>query len=326
MKFANLVDTIIEAPVVTSFTSIGYHVRSRLDHWRPLDSYNLIGRTIVVTGATSGLGRHAAQRFAAAGATVVISGRDRAKADRVKAEISAATGSKTIDVAIADMGELDQVRNLAEALRAKHERIDVLVHNAGALSAERGTTSDGFEATVASQVLGPFLLTSLLVDRLAAAAPGRVIAISSGGMYSTGLTIDHLQMEQHEYRGTEQYARAKRAQVTLNELWAQRVPSEEVVFQAMHPGWADTPGVKTSLPTFHKITGRLLRSVEQGADTMVWLAADDRLPRSTSGGFWLDRRQRPIHKLPRTRRTDTVERRAELWGWCLAQTDASAAT
>ena len=226
-------------------------------------SINLIGRTIVVTGATSGLDRHAAQRFAAAGATVVIAGRDRAKADRVKAEISAETGSKTIDIAIADMGELDQVRNLAEALRAKHERIDVLVHNAGALSAERGTTSDGFEATVASQVLGPFLLTSLLVDRLAAAAPGRVIAISSGGMYATGLTTDHLQMEQHEYRGTEQYARAKRAQVTLNEAMGptsserrSRVPGD-APWVGRHPWSQDIP---TDIPQDHRAFAPISRA------------------------------------------------------------------
>jgi hypothetical protein len=83
----------------------------------------------------------------------------------------------------------------------------------------------------------------------------------------------------------------------------------------MHPGWADTPGVRESLPTFRKIVGPLLRTPAQGVDTLVWLAADDGEPRATSGRFWLDRHQRDIHKLPSTRKSDTPERRRELWDW-----------
>ena len=104
-------------------------------------------------------------------------------------------------------------------------------------------------------------------------------------------------------------------------MWAERTDPAEVVFHAMHPGWADTPGVAASLPTFRKITRPLLRSVEQGADTMVWLGAADE-PGVSTGGFWLDRRRRSIHKLPSTRRTDTPERRAALWQWCVDQTAA----
>lgn len=85
----------------------------------------------------------------------------------------------------------------------------------------------------------------------------------------------------------------------------------------MHPGWADTPGVEESLPTFRKIVGPLLRTPEQGVDTLVWLAADIGEPSSSSGSFWLDRRRRSLHRLPTTRRSDTPERRAELWAWCV---------
>jgi hypothetical protein len=122
-------------------------------------------------------------------------------------------------------------------------------------------------------------------------------------------------MSDGDYDGTEQYARAKRAQVTLNEMWAERVDHGEVVFHALHPGWADTPGVAESLPTFRRIVGPLLRTPEQGADTLVWLAATDRATES-SGGFWLDRRPRSIHRLPTTRRSDTPARRARLWDEC----------
>jgi NAD(P)-dependent dehydrogenase (short-subunit alcohol dehydrogenase family) len=195
----------------------------------------------------------------------------------------------------------------------------VLAHNAGALHATRRNAPDGTEETVASQVLGPFLLTGLLMARLRASAPARVLTMSSGGMYATGLTVDDLEMSD-DYSGTEQYARAKRAQVTLNEMWAERFAASGVVFHALHPGWALTPGVETSLPTFRRIVGPLLRSPEQGADTLVWLAADDGEPLATNGRFWLDRRVRAIHKLPTTRRTDTAERRAALWEWCVKRT------
>jgi NAD(P)-dependent dehydrogenase (short-subunit alcohol dehydrogenase family) len=166
--------------------------------------------------------------------------------------------------------------------------------------------------TVAAQVVGPFLLTARLLPLLRTAAPGRVLTMSSGGMYTAPLAVDGLQMSDADYGGSEQYARAKRAQVTLQEMWAERVDPAEVVFHALHPGWADTPGVASSLPTFHRVMGPLLRTPDQGADTLVWLAADDAATRS-SGGFWLDRRERAIHKLATTRRSDTAERRMRLW-------------
>ncbi|MFW2332738.1 SDR family NAD(P)-dependent oxidoreductase [Ilumatobacter sp.] len=321
--FSDIVDTAIEVPVVPSFTKIGYAVRSRLDDWTDLDSYDLTGRTYLVTGSTSGLGRAAARQLAAGGAHVVLNGRGHDKTDRVREEIVAETGSTEVSIAVADMGELDQVRAMATDLTGRFDRIDGLLHNAGALSAERRENSQGIEATVASQVVGPFLLTSLLLDSVGAAAPGRIITMSSGGMYSAGLTVNRLQMNDAEYGGSEQYARAKRAQVTLNEMWAERVPADEIVFQALHPGWADTPGVEEALPTFRKVIGPLLRDTDQGADTMVWLAADDGEPLRASGGFWLDRRTRSIHKLGTTRRTDAPERRAELWDWCVERSGAA---
>lgn len=321
-EFSDIIDRAIELPVVPSFTKIGYLLRSRLDDWHDLDSYDLHGRTYVVTGSSSGLGRFTAQQLAGRGAHVVVNSRSHDSAKQTADEIMGTTGSTEVSILACDMGELDQVRSAAADLTSRFARIDGLLHNAGALSNERQENAAGIEATVASQVVGPFLLTSLLLDPLSAAAPGRVITMSSGGMYTEGLTVNGLQMSESEYGGSEQYARAKRAQVTLNEMWAQRVPSSEIVFQAMHPGWADTPGVEASLPTFRKVVGPLLRSSEQGADTMVWLAADDGEPTSTSGGFWLDRRQRSIHKIGKTRRADTDERRRDLWNWVVEQSGA----
>ncbi|MCE9621171.1 MAG: SDR family NAD(P)-dependent oxidoreductase [Actinomycetia bacterium] len=309
-----IADALIEAPIFTSFTKIGYAARQRLEGWSSLDDYDLTGKVVVVTGATSGLGFTAAQQFAKNGATLVLVGRGAERNQRVVSELIAATSNKSITQIPADMGDYQHVRDLAARLLAEHDRLDVLVHNAGALSPKRQLASDGTEATVASQVVGPFLLTALLLDRLATSAPARVITMSSGGMYAAGLTVSQLQMTPENYNGTKQYALAKRAQVTLNEMWADRFGESGIRFHAMHPGWADTPGVDASLPTFSKLMGPLLRTPAQGADTLVWLAADD-APLASNGKFWLDRRQRSIHKLPSTKKSDTPERRSELWDW-----------
>jgi dehydrogenase/reductase SDR family protein 12 len=309
-----IADALIEAPIITSFTKIGYEARKRLARWSSLDDYDLTGRVIVITGATSGLGYAAAEQLATCGATLVLVGRAADRNERVVTELIEATGNTSITQVPCDMGDLDQVGELAARVLADHDRLDVLIHNAGALTPERHVAADGTEATIASQVVGPFLLTTLLLDRLAASAPSRVITMSSGGMYAAGLTVSQLQMAPEKYKGTEQYALAKRAQVTLNEMWADRFRDSGIRFHSMHPGWADTPGVDASLPTFSKVMGPLLRTPDQGADTLVWLAADD-APLDSNGLFWLDRRPRSIHKLPTTKRTDTADRRRRLWEW-----------
>ncbi len=320
MNFSDLLDGALEGPIGSSFTRIGYDVRSRSDHWRKLDSYDLTGRTVLVTGATSGLGLVTCEQLALMGATLLLLGRNEAKTESVAAKISALTKPERIHTVIADMGNLAQVRAAAAVVHDRLGRLDVLIHNAGALSASRVVSAEGIEQTVASQVVGPFLLTELLLPLLRAHTPeimlpGRVLTMSSGGMYASKLRVDDLEMSPGTYKGAEQYARAKRAQVTLNEMWAERVPADEVVYQALHPGWADTPGVEESLPTFRKIVGPLLRSPLQGADTLIWLAADDETPIESTGRFWLDRRPRSIHKLPSTRASDTPTRRTELWKW-----------
>ncbi len=318
MKPADVLDAIVEAPIVTSFTRIGFGVRQRVDGWTELDEYDLAGRVVLVTGATSGIGRAAAEQLAGCGATLVLVGRSGERNAAVVGDIADVTGNDNISQFPADMGDLDQVRALADHVLDLHDRVDVLVHNAGALTPDRHDAPDGTEGTVASQVVGPFLLTSLLLNRLASSAPSRVITMSSGGMYAAGLTVAQLEMPADSYRGAEQYARAKRAQVTLTEMWAERFGDLGIRFHSMHPGWAATPGVDASLPTFAKVVGPLLRTPEQGADTLVWLAADA-AALDSNGRFWLDRRPRSIHKLPTTRRTDTPERRRELWEWVVAR-------
>ena len=162
-------------------------------------------------------------------------------------------------------------------------------------------------------MLGPFLLTNLLIPLLMESAPARVINVSSGGMYTQRLHVEDLQSTGEKFDGPTVYARTKRAQAILTELWAKRLAGSGVVAHAMHPGWVDTPGVASSLPRFHRLTGPLLRSPDQGADTIVWLGAAAE-PGESSGGFWHDRRRRPTHRVPWTR--ETPEDRQRLWREC----------
>jgi NAD(P)-dependent dehydrogenase (short-subunit alcohol dehydrogenase family) len=247
---------------------------------------------------------------------VVLIARDATKTSALADELRTLDAPGDIHSIIADMGDLDAVRRAASELRSL-DSIDVLIHNAGALLKERAVSPQGLEATIASHVLGPFLMTSLVHDLVTS----RVITVSSGGMYAATLPDfaagQTLEMPTGSYDGTRQYAIAKRAQVTLNEMWAQRMTSPQ--FFAMHPGWADTPGVQESLPLFRQLTKPLLRTVDEGADSILWLAADPdvSLP---SGSFIGDRQRRPLHRLPKTRRSDTAANRAALWSWCAEKT------
>lgn len=315
---ADGVDALLEWSIGGSFTRLGSAVRRRLDHWAPLEGRSLSGKVVVMTGATSGLGLEAARAFARMGATLELIARNEAKAETLARELRETTGNPHVQVVVADTGDLVALRRAARELLARHAAIHVLIHNAGALDDVRQVSPQGLELTVASQVVGPFLLTGLLRSALKTGAPSRVLFVSSGGMYSEPLHVSDLEMTAAQYDGVTAYARAKRAQVTMSELWAERLAPDGIQVHAMHPGWADTPGVAKSLPRFRRVVGPLLRTAAEGADTLVWLAVDEAALRST-GGFWLDRRLRPVHRLGATRRADTPEERARLWNWLLAK-------
>ena len=201
----------------------------------------------------------------------------------------------------------------------------MLVLNAGALTHAHTVTAERNEVTLAVHVLSPFLLVSTLRPLLEASAPARVIVVSSGGMYSVPLDVDVLDPQQGTYDGTRQYARCKRAQVVLTEEWTRNLLGTRVTVNAMHPGWAATAGLQAALPGFSRIPGPLLRTPEEGADTIVWLAAAPEAG-ELSGLFFLDRRPRPKHRLGRTRRPDEPREAARLWRLCLDRTAPFART
>jgi NAD(P)-dependent dehydrogenase (short-subunit alcohol dehydrogenase family) len=272
---------------------------------------------VAITGAGSGLGLAAATRLARTGAVLRLLIRDEPKAARARdAILRQAPGAEVATYAV-DLSDLASVRRAIDAMTEGEGRLDALVNNAGALLTERRGSSDGHEMTFATMVLGPFVLTNGLVpllERTAAdAGVARVINVASGGMYLQRLHLDDLQMERERYRGSLAYARAKRALVTLTGEWARRLRDRAITANAMHPGWADTPGIAASLPAFHRLIGPRLRTPEEGADTIVWLVASDE-PSRTTGRFWLDRRARSIDRLPWTR--VDAEEAHRLWREC----------
>lgn len=279
--FTEAADALFDRLIIPSFTRLGPVLRRRIFDWQEPD---VVGKRIAITGPTSGLGRAAACRMSALGADLVLLARNPDKAAKLARDLPGS--SRTV---IVDLSDLATVRRAAQEL-AELSHLDVLIHNGGALHNERQLSVDGLEMTIATHVVAPFVLTAGASPALARATEGRIITVSSGGLYSQALALDDFE-NAHDYKGAVAYARAKRAQLALTSEWARRL-APEITAHAMHPGWAATPGVADALPGFDKLMGPLLRSPEEGADTIVWLAgAPVELIRT--GGFWLDRRRRP---------------------------------
>lgn len=312
---ARLADKALDRTIAPGYTRLGLAVRRRLPTW-PADprAGALSGRVAAVTGASSGLGTATAEGLARLGASVRLVVRNVEKGEGVAAEVRERVPGADVAVDRCDVGDLDDVRRAAGALReALGDRpLDVLVHNAGAMPPERSTSPQGHELSMAVHVLGPVLLTELLLDRLRASDRGaRVVLVTSGGMYAQALRVDDLAYEQGDYSPTTAYARSKRAQVELLGPLAHRWGPAGVTVAAMHPGWADTPGVADSLPGFHKLTGPVLRDADAGADTSVWLGGTDAsLP---NGALWHDRHPRPTSLLRRTRPTPADVETLRAW-------------
>ncbi len=306
---ARPLDSLLDFTVVGGFTSAGYRIRQGSFARTP----DLTGRAVLVTGASSGLGAATCELLAEAGATVHMLVRSPAKGENVRSAIAERTGSDRLLVWECDVSRPGAIREFAAAFLAEAGALDALVNNAGVMAPERTHTPEGIELTFATNVVGPFLLTALLLPALRAGAPGRVVNVSSGGMYSARLDGDDPQLELHEFDPARFYAHTKRCEVVLTELWQEHLAGGAVTAHAMHPGWADTPGVRESLPRFRRVMGPLLRDERQGADTIAWLcwAAE---PIAEPGRFWHDRRARPTHRVPWTRERGQDRRR--LWEEC----------
>lgn len=306
----NLLDWALELTVIGSFGRPGLVLRRRLFGWDSPAPNSMAGRTVLVTGPTSGLGRAATEALAALGARVVLVGRSPDRLAALRHSLVREHGEDRFPMVIADMGSLESVRAAASRVLATEPRLDVLIDNAGAIFRERTVGRDGIEATLATLVVGPFALEAALLPLLARTPGSRIIAVTSGGMYTQPVRLDDLEYEREPWSGPRAYAQAKRIQVTLMREWDRRLAAAgtDVTVNAMHPGWADTPGLAEALPGFHGRMRRVLRTPSEGADTIVWLAT-----RTNAGGgkLYLDRRPRPFDRLPSTRITTGDRRR--LW-------------
>ncbi|MEI4272239.1 SDR family NAD(P)-dependent oxidoreductase [Klenkia sp. LSe6-5] len=281
-----LADALLDRAVVPGYSKLGPALRRR---WWPADPVrgSMRGRRVLVTGATSGIGTAIAEELLTLGATVHVLGRDRTRTDDLVARLTRERPGAQLHAEVCDVGDLDAVRAWAADFTSRVADLHGLVHNAGALPAQRSETAQGHELTLAVHVLGPHLMTALLADTLAADAA--VVWMSSGGMYGAGLRDDDLEFTDGEYSGVRAYARTKRMQVVLAAEWARRLRGRHVY--STHPGWVATDGVTTSIPAFGKLMAPLLRTPADGADTTVWLVATR--PPSRPPHFWHDRAQRP---------------------------------
>lgn len=318
---AGIVDTLLDRTIAPGYSRLGYLLRSAGfvgDRADPAPDA-LSGRVALVTGASAGLGLATAEGLARLGAGVHLVVRDAGRGARARDAVAAAVPGADLKVTLCDLSDLDGVRRAAPELAAAGPH--VLVHNAGVLPPARTLSPQGHELALATHVLGPHLLTSLLAPALV--PDGRVVFVSSGGMYAQRLELGDVERSASgasigtastkPYSGTAAYARTKRMQVVLAGLWADRLSASGVSVHATHPGWADTPGLTGSLPAFRTVVGPLLRTPGEGADTTVWLAAAPADVVGT-GRFWHDRRARPEHYLPWTRETRADAER--LWTLC----------
>jgi dehydrogenase/reductase SDR family protein 12 len=279
-----------------AFSVLGY--RRAQKAFEPL-SADFTGQRWVVTGASGGIGQAIALAANQQGAMVYAVARSEAKLLETKAK--ACEPSRLVPI-VCDLSSLNEIGAwIDQWVEGDHEPIDVLVNNVGVLPHHYQESAEGFEVALATNLLGPVLLTKRLHRAQLIGSSGMIINVSSGGMYGTPLCLEPMIAPPIDgYDGVSMYAQHKRAMVVWSHHWNQ-IHSSGPTMQVMHPGWVDTAGVEKSLPTFKKVMGALLRTPSQGADTVLWLA--DKRPDAPKEGIWLDRHVEPEHVFSITRRS-----------------------
>ena len=254
------------------------------------DTRSMTGKTVLITGGTGGIGKAAAIGLASMGARVGITGRDRARAEEAAAAIARESGAPAVDVFVGDMSSQAEVRRLADEVLAAYPRLDVLLNNVGGFWAHRHVTADGLEHTFALNHLAPFLLTSLLLDRLIASAPARIVTVSSGAQSMGTIDFDDLMGEQ-TYSGSRAYNQSKLANVMFTYELAKRLEGTGVTATALHPGVTSTAfsAEDPAMGLLVKVMRPFMRSPAKGADTAVYLASSADAE-GISGKYFADRK------------------------------------
>jgi retinol dehydrogenase-12 len=261
---------------------------------------DLHGRTCLITGATSGIGRSAALALAGCGAKLFLLCRNAERADETRAEIADQTGNRDVEIMIADLASQDDIRRAVAAFLARGEPLHVLLNNAGVMLTQRTETRDGIETTFAVNHLAYFLLTNLLLERLVASAPARIVNVSSDA-HKLGGPLDFEDLgARRRYSGMGVYGRSKLANLYFTTELARRLAGTGVTVNALHPGAVRTGlGQNNDAPILKLLTGLvrpLFRSPEKGAETAVWLCASPEVE-GVSGRYFADRKERKPHRM-----------------------------
>jgi len=283
-----------------SFTQVGYRWRSlSWDKFTP----DYRGQHWLVTGGSGGIGRHIVLEAARAGATVTAVARSEPKLAALREDARRA-GIQGVATECCDFTLQSDTERLLRRLEGGGRKLDVLVNNVGVLLDDLSVTAEGRESSFVSNLLSHYQLTEGLVRAGLLAGPkATVINMTSGGGYNMPLMVAMLNVtDPAKYNGVFAYGFHKRAQIVLNQYWRDTYGSRGIAFYVMHPGWADTDGVKRSLPRFRKILRPILRDAASGADTALWLAGT-RPPQPERELVWFDRAIRPAHVYDRTRTT-----------------------
>ena len=252
---------------------------------------SMTGKTVVITGGTGGIGRATAVGLAALGARVAITGRDRVRAEAAAASIARETGNPAIDVFVADMSSQAEIHRLAAEILASYPRLDVLVNNVGGFWSHRHVTADGLERTFALNHLAPFLLTSLLLERLKSSAPARVVTVASAAQGMGSIDFADLMGEQ-KYSGQSAYNQSKLANVMFTYELARRLDGSGVSATVLHPGMTNTAfSAEDPSRAFAPLVALMrpfMRKPAKGAETPIYLASSPAAA-GVSGKYFADR-------------------------------------
>lgn len=249
---------------------------------------NLKGKTALITGASAGIGLECAVKIARAGARTVLVARNKAKGEATVAQVKQRAGATDVSLMLCDFAVQDQVRALAADTLKSHDRLDILINNAGAVNDARVVTADGLEATFAVNHLGYFLLTNLLLDLLKKSAPARIVNVASRGHYQGTLDFDNLQYENGGYGIMSAYSRSKLGNVLFSAELARRLAGTNVTVTSLHPGavatdiWAGAPWFARPLVNLAKL---FMLTPEEGGNRIAHLAMSPEVEGQTGGYY-----------------------------------------